>query len=74
MERLWTLKEAGEYLQKGKRWMQYACQTPANEKGSIPHVRLGRSPRFDPEIIRQWLLAGCPPAETFMSWQRRKSS
>jgi hypothetical protein len=50
--------------------MYSAIRTRAEEPGSIPHSRVGDTPRFVPEDIREWVRVGCPPAATFAEWQR----
>jgi len=75
VQSLWTAKDAARFLRKSVRWLFYALRVPSTEPGSIPHVKLGRSPRFDPLTIAAWVSAGCPPAAVFASWQeaeRRK--
>jgi hypothetical protein len=74
-ERLWSVKDLAIYLQKSQRWVFKALRLPDTEAGSIPHVRLCRSPRFVPDDIKAWAFANFPPAATFRTWQefdRRK--
>lgn len=74
-EKLWTVKDIAAYLQKSVRWVFYALRLPESESGSIPHVKLGRSPRFIPDDVKAWVSAGFPPVATFRTWQdfdRRK--
>jgi hypothetical protein len=66
---LWTVDDLCAFLGRKRRWAEYAVKTPETEVGSIPHIRIGRSPRFDPETIREWSLAGFPPAATFRAWK-----
>jgi hypothetical protein len=74
---LWTVKEVADYLRRSPRWVQKALTYRPENPGSIPHFRLGavnskkRAPRFDPEDIRAWVKAGCPPAATFLSWKKK---
>ena len=67
---LWTVEETAQFLKKSKRWIFYHLQLSPEEPGSIPHVRLGRTPRFCPEELREWTEMGCPPAGTI---HRRRS-
>ncbi len=62
---LWTLQELATYLQRSPRWISYRLGRTPETEGSIPHVRLGRTPRFDPEEIRAWVQAGCPSTAVF---------
>lgn len=66
---LWTVAEAARFLRKSPRWVWYALRLADTEPGSIPHCKLGRSPRFDPEDLRAWAAMRCPPAATFRRWQ-----
>lgn len=72
MSALWTVRDVARFLRKSCRWIWYALQVPPSEPGSIPHVRLGRSPRFLPELIVRWVQDGCPPVATFEAWIIRK--
>ena len=49
---------------KGRSWRT------AHEPGSIPHVRIGSSPRFLPSDLEAWVRTGCPPAADFAEWHR----
>jgi len=69
MESLWTVAEAARFLRKSRRWLFGALRLPPSEPGSIPHVRLGRSPRFDPPTLRAWVVNDCPPADLFKAWR-----
>jgi len=66
---LWTVIEASKFLRKSPRWVWSALTRRPEETGSIPHVRIGSSPRFFPEDLAAWVRAGCPPAATFAEWQ-----
>ena len=66
---LWTPRETAKFLRKSPRWVFYALRIPPSDPGSIPHVRLGRSPRFCPDTLREWVHQGCPPAAVFRAWQ-----
>jgi len=70
---LWTIKESAAYLRKSERWLWYALKTPEHEAGSVPHVKLGRSPRFIPDDLKAWAAAGFPPAATFKEWQEAEN-
>lgn len=62
-EPLWDVAAAGRFLRKSKRWLYGALAIPKDRKGSIPHYRVGASPRFCPGELRQWVVRGCPPAD-----------
>ena len=51
---LWTVHECAAYLKKSTRWLWREIA-----RGSVPHVRVGKSPRFYPEEIDAWLRSGC---------------
>lgn len=65
---LWTVKECAAFLRRSPRWVWSALTYQPTEAGSIPHVRIGASPRFFPDDIAAWVRAGCPPAATFAKW------
>ncbi len=65
---LWSVPDAAKYLQKSPRWIWSALTRRPDEPGSIPHVRVGSSPRFFPDDLAAWVRAGCPPAATFAKW------
>ncbi len=67
-ETLLSVPEAARYLQKSPRWIWSALTRRPDEPGSIPHVRVGSSPRFFPDDLAAWVRAGCPPAATFAEW------
>lgn len=69
LERLWTIKEAAAFLRKSERWLWYALKRPPDEPGSVPHVKLGKSPRFMQDDLKAWAAAGFPPAGTFKTWK-----
>jgi len=62
---LWTVAQAAKFLRKSERWMFGQLTLDESQTGSIPHVRLGRSPRFIPAELREWSAAGFPPAAAF---------
>ena len=66
---LWTVKEAAAFLARSERWTWYMLKAHENEPGSIPHVMLGRSPRFIPADMKAWAAAGFPPAASFKTWK-----
>ena len=66
---LWTVPEAAKFLRKSPRWLWSSLTRRPEEAGSVPHVRIGSSPRFFPEDLAAWVRAGCPPAATFGQWQ-----
>ena len=65
---LWSVKECAAYLRRSPRWVWSALVVPASNAGSIPHVRIGASPRFFPADVMAWVRQGCPPAATFAEW------
>lgn len=71
--RTWNVEQCAAYLQKSKRWVWEALAKREDQEGSIPHTRIGRAPRFDPDTIRDWLLAGAPPAADFKTLQRKRT-
>ena len=71
---LWNVPRCAEFLGKSPRWLWSALKNRANEPGSVPHVRIGASPRFIPTDIEEWVRQGCPPAATFAAWRERKVS
>jgi len=73
-DQLWTVDQAARFLQKSRRWIYYALRVDEEELGSIPHTRIGRSLRFDPEILKEWAMSGCPPAAAMMKRNRRAGS
>jgi predicted DNA-binding transcriptional regulator AlpA len=77
--RIWSVPECARFLGRSPRWVWSALRRRAEDPGSIPHVRIGRSPRFFPDDIAAWVRAGCPPAAAFAEWKaaeegRRKSA
>jgi len=76
---LLTVKDLAVFLRKSARWVWYNLRRREDEPGSIPHVKLGKSPRFILEDVQAWVAAGFPPAATFKAWReiesrRRRSS
>ncbi len=68
MRALWTVRECAMYLRRSPRWLWSALMRQATEPGSIPHVRVGASPRFFPDDVAAWVRVGCPPAAAFKEW------
>jgi hypothetical protein len=66
---LWDVRACATYLKKSQRWLWSAMHCQRDEKGSIPHVRVGVSPRFIPTDIEEWVRQGCPPASIFFEWR-----
>lgn len=66
---LWDVRACATYLKKSPRWLWSALHCQPGEKGSIPHVRVGASPRFIPTDIEEWVRQGCPSAATFTEWR-----
>jgi excisionase family DNA binding protein len=56
-EPLWDVKDLATFVKTTPdavyRWV---------ELGLVPHLRLGRSIRFDPAAIREWLATRAVPA------------
>ena len=71
---MWTVKECAAYLKKSPRWLWSAMTRRPEEPGSVPHVRVGASPRFFPDDIAAWVRQGCPPAATFAAWNGKRKS
>lgn len=67
---LWDMRACAAYLRKSPRWLGSALKNRPEEPGSIPHVRVGQTPRFVPADIEKWVQQGCPPAATFAEWRR----
>ena len=66
---LWDATACAKFLGKSPRWIFSALTKRPDEPGSLPHVRVGSSPRFFPNDIAEWVRMGCPPAETFAEWR-----
>ena len=49
-DRLWTVKEAADYLRVSRSFVYQACAAK-----TMPHVRVGASLRFDPGTLRTWV-------------------
>ena len=62
---LWDMRACALYLGKSPRWLWSALQKRPEEPGSIPHARIGHTPRFVPADIEAWVRQGCPPAKAF---------
>jgi predicted DNA-binding transcriptional regulator AlpA len=67
---LWDVKACAKFLGRSPRWVYRALSVPPSLPGSIPHFRLGASPRFIPDDISAWLAQGCPPAASFLAWKK----
>lgn len=67
---LWTVEDCAGFLRKSKRWVWNALSIPPELPGSIPHYRIGRSPRFEPLQLQEWVRCGCPPSAEFGAWQK----
>jgi len=65
---LWTVADAATYLRKSPRWLWSALTRRPEEPGSVPHFRIGKTPRFFPDDLQAWVRNGCPPAKTFTEW------
>jgi len=62
---LWDLKACASFLNVCERTVQRAVALPPTAHGSIPHARVGRALRFDPDEIKRWFWAGGPPVAEF---------
>ena len=62
LPQLWDVNDCANFLKRSPRWLWSAISLPCESPGSIPHFRIGASPRFFPEEIVAWVRAGCPPA------------
>jgi len=51
-EGLLNAEQAAELLGVPERWVRRRAQA-----GAIPHIKLGRYLRFDPDALRQWWAA-----------------
>src|SRR5436190_21538332 len=69
LDTLCTLAETARFLKKSPRWVWSALTRRPEEPGSLPHFRIGTSPRFFPDDMAAWVRAGCPPAATFAAWR-----
>lgn len=69
---LWSVADCARYLGRSVRWVQNALTRRDDEHGSIPHIRLGRAPRFIPEDVATWVAGGCPPAAVFRAWKEAR--
>ena len=65
---LWDVRACASYLGKSPRWLWSALTRRPEEPGSVPHVRIGKTPRFISADIEAWVRQGCPPASMFRSW------
>jgi hypothetical protein len=53
--RFWTVRELGEFLRVPRTWIYE--RTRENGPETIPHIKLGKYVRFNPEskAFREWL-------------------
>lgn len=49
---LWTVEQVADYLQMSEKAVRRRV-----ERDAIPYLKAGRSLRFDPHQIREWLEA-----------------
>jgi len=54
VHQLMTTKEVGELLQKKPRTIMEMCY-----RGQIPHLKVGRSTRFNFDDVMEWLNREC---------------
>jgi hypothetical protein len=59
---LWKIEQAAVFIRKSVRWIQYAMKIPPEEIGSIPYCKMGKTPLFIADKIREWVARGCSPA------------
>ena len=50
MEPLWTHLQLAEFLNKSPHSIRGMVS-----RGQVPYLKIGRSCRFDPEAIKEWL-------------------
>ncbi|GMV83419.1 MAG: hypothetical protein AMXMBFR7_46030 [Planctomycetota bacterium] len=67
---LWDVKACAHFLKRSPRWVYAALTCKPNAPGSIPHVRIGKAPRFIPADLQAWVRMGCPPTATFQQWSQ----
>ena len=48
---------------------QPVSASPWDDVQEVPHVRLGRTPRFIPDDVRAWAASGFPPVAAFRDWK-----
>ena len=55
--KLWTPETLAEHLGVSRKWIYHRTQTNGPER--IPHLKMGKLLRFDPEseAFKQWLLS-----------------
>ena len=68
---LWTTNECAEFLRRSPRWLRSALSRPADDRGSVPHIRIGATKRSFPRTSwrgsalvahqLQLLPSGAPP-------------
>lgn len=46
--KLWNTAETAEYLNVSSSWL-------TKHRDSIPHVRLGRAVRYNPDVVREFV-------------------
>jgi excisionase family DNA binding protein len=51
-ESLWTVEDVARYLRVPRSWVYDA--TRRRNKRSIPHIKIGRYPRFEKEVVIEW--------------------
>ena len=64
---LWSVREVARYLKRSQRWVWSQLDIPGKRAGRIPHLRIGKAPRFIPEEICRWVRLGCPSVAEFGS-------
>jgi hypothetical protein len=56
--KLWTIEDLAEYLNLAPKWIYNRTKRAPTQGDAIPHLKMGRLIRFDPE------------AEDFQAWLR----
>lgn len=64
---LWAVSDLARYLKRSQRWVWSQLDVPGKRTGRIPHLRIGKAPRFIPEEIFRWVRLGCPSVADFDS-------
>jgi excisionase family DNA binding protein len=49
--RLWTVKDAARFIKMSQKYVYRLIET-----GALPHFKLGRSVRLDPEHVESYLV------------------
>jgi hypothetical protein len=63
------MSDTTAFLRKSRRSLFYALRIRQDQPGSVPHSKLGRTPLFVPDDLRQWASMGFPPLSAFKTWK-----